>query len=144
MLLNPNAGARQGRRIYQRVVAPLFQAAGIRLMVRETKRPAHAHVMAAGLTAEQLRGIDGGWAAASSWRSVAGWAAGGKKKCWRMRSAEGRGMNCKRMAWPPPLLLAPVQASCAWAATASFMKLSMAYWRRARQRQPAQRRALPS
>ncbi len=58
MLLNPNAGARQGRRVFQRVV-PLFKAAGIRLTVRETKRPAHAHVMAAGLMAEQLRAIDG-------------------------------------------------------------------------------------
>ncbi|KAI7840194.1 hypothetical protein COHA_005976 [Chlorella ohadii] len=58
VLLNPNAGARQGRRVFQRVV-PLFKAAGIRLTVKETKRPAHAHVMAAGLTAEQLRAIDG-------------------------------------------------------------------------------------
>ena len=63
VLLNPNAGARQGRRVFQRVV-PLFKAAGIRLAVKETKRPAHAHVMAAGLTAEQLRAIDGACAAA--------------------------------------------------------------------------------
>lgn len=61
MLLNPNAGARRGHRVWQRV-APLFKAAGIRLTVRETKRPSHAHVMTAGLTVEQLRTIDGAWA----------------------------------------------------------------------------------
>lgn len=71
MLLNPNAGARQGRRVWQRV-APLFKAANIRVTVRETKRPSHAHVMAAGLTAEQLRTIDGAYGAGPAWLAAAG------------------------------------------------------------------------
>lgn len=60
MLLNPNSGRRQGRRVWRRLAEPVFAAAGIKTRVWETRRAGHAHDMVVGLTAQQLQGIDGG------------------------------------------------------------------------------------
>lgn len=60
VLLNPNSGHRQGRRVWRRLAEPVFAAAGIKTRVWETRGPGHASEMVAGLTAQQLQGIDGG------------------------------------------------------------------------------------
>lgn len=65
VLLNPASGRRRAQRLYAADVAPLFAAAGISTTVRETRRPRHAAEMAEGLTAAELRGIDGQTAAAA-------------------------------------------------------------------------------
>ena len=58
-MLNPSSGACQGRRVYRSLAAPVFAAAGIEAAVRETRHPGHSGELVAGLTLEQLRGIDG-------------------------------------------------------------------------------------
>ena len=58
-MLNPSSGSCQGRRVYRRLAAPAFAAAGIKAAVRETRHPGPAGESVAGLTLEQLRGIDG-------------------------------------------------------------------------------------
>ncbi|KAL4458315.1 hypothetical protein ABPG75_013180 [Micractinium tetrahymenae] len=59
VLLNPNSGHRQGRCVWCRLAAPVFAAAGIKARVWETRRPGHACELVAGLTAQQLQGVDG-------------------------------------------------------------------------------------
>ncbi|KAL4423103.1 hypothetical protein ABPG77_004786 [Micractinium sp. CCAP 211/92] len=59
VLLNPNSGHRQGRRVWRRLAEPVLAAASIKTRVWETCGPGHASEMVAGLTAQQLQGIDG-------------------------------------------------------------------------------------
>ena len=61
VILNPHSGARSARTVYQRIVSPVFRAAGVKTTLRETEYAGHAQRMVEGLQLEDVEGIDGGW-----------------------------------------------------------------------------------
>ena len=99
VVLNPNAGRRQARYLWRRLVAPVFDAGGIKCELTETRGPGHAHELVAALTLGQLQALDGGW-------------------------SHGGAQAVTRAARTRSALSAPraTQALWLWAATASSMK----------------------
>lgn len=57
--MNPNSGSRRARTVFRSIVGPVFRAAGIKTVVRETQFAGHGQEMAEGLTLQELEGIDG-------------------------------------------------------------------------------------
>ena len=54
------SGARRARTVYNRIVDPVFRAAGVKTTVMETKYANHAQQLVEQLRLEDVEGIDGG------------------------------------------------------------------------------------